>query len=343
MRYRLMFRYWLISVVATLCVTTTTAFCVDQDEYGEFLASACHKWNEYLHLISKMECAVFTTSREDPAPEKKYETVVVFDFPCFAMENIKEGQIQEVDCYGKKYHFRLKRNEINGKFEITKLQKNLENVKYSSWENLFYKSAFSNDEWGYFGGRNLRIKLGGSLYLAGPVSLPQLVQCESFKIKNLTEDSDKIYVDYQFEPSYDISDNADYLLPIRSGRFVLSKESYLLNSAEFGMAYGDPSDSYCPKRIKCEYVQSGNRWVLKSKNSELVLDSERSFATVASYENIRLKKQRSSRFTLSYYGLPEPNFDDDRMFLIRLILVILGCMLIAYAVLDFYRTKRLRI
>ena len=54
----------------------------------------------------------------------------------------------------------------------------------------------------------------------------------------------------------------------------------------------------------------------------------------------RIEKPDPSRFTLSYYGFPEPDFKNQRLSVFRLVLVLLGCIFITYAVFSALDNRR---
>jgi hypothetical protein len=60
------------------------------------------------------------------------------------------------------------------------------------------------------------------------------------------------------------------------------------------------------------------------------------------FENIsKLKTKDSSRFTLSHYGLPEPDFDGSRRVRpLRYVFIIMGLLLISIALWKMYRKRQ---
>jgi hypothetical protein len=321
---------------AIIFFVTPIGFGTEREEYARFLETATQKWNDHIQNISRMECSILSTKKRNDEPEMKSEQTVVIDFPNYAVESKENGLIQYVNCYGKKYHFRLKRNKESGDFEITDLVPNETDVDPNLWNDMFYRKFYNTvhceEEWARVGGESIRLLLGRALILWGPTALPQLTHFENFSIENFTEDDERIYIDYQFEPG-DLSVTMEgYRSPIRSGSFVLFKDTYLLESADFVLDFGDERP---PEWLQCEYTRIDGKPVLKNERTK----SPNMFYTYE-YEKVRFKKQPSSRFTLSHYGLSEPDFVDRRTGILRSVLVLLACMLIFYALLNIYRKRR---
>ncbi len=329
----------LTASVSSLC--GLSVFCSDEERYKEFYDAANAHWADYINSISGMECSVVITGIYPPEPERKTESTVVFDFPNFAIEKMADGNADEVSCFGKAYHFELKRNPGTGSYALVTLRQNESNTDPDAWKNLFFSKSNPDDTWTFAGGKSLMYSIGQALTLWGPTRLPQLIQYKGFSIESFTDDGQKIDVGYRFEPEKDFGEESETLLtPVRSGHFVLLKENYLLESAEFVMRLGDERLRYT---LHCEYAPAGGKSMLKKKTMTARKENDETdpeHVTVFDYDYHNFKRQRDSRFTLSYYGLPEPDYAGKGFYFFRVLFMLLGCAVIAWAVSSFCRKLR---
>ena len=308
---------------------------VPADEYAGFIRDALQKWDEYLSGLADMECTVRVTTHYPPDPEQYFESTVVFNYPYFALETFKNGSVNEVRCYGKRYLFRLIGDNETNTLKLDRLGSHPQAPDLSYWLDTFSRPDRPNDDW-YItgGGRVTTLLVARSLHLYAGTWLPTLFRSESFSVDSLTEDGERFCVDFKFEPESDMTDPDFLSTPVRSGRLVLLKDSYLPESADFGLQTG-PNERR-RELLSFEYAEVAGKTVLKSKKEEWSQGGD-AFYTLYSFDNIRFKKERSSRFTLSHYGLPEPDFEGRS---VRRIFVLLGCAFIFYALFRLYRERR---
>lgn len=317
---------------------SSSAFCSDEERYGEFYKAANEKWAEYIDDISRMECSVVLTTSYHPNPESKTELNLVFDYPYYAVETTKDGVIENVSCFGKKYSFKLKRNPETDSFDIISLKKNELDIGPQYWKDIFFSEQEIDMNWLEEGGSFLRYNLGQELILWGLTTFPKLIQYDDFSIDSFSEDTEKIYVDYKLEPEGNFDEKSDHLLtPVRSGHFVLHRNSFLVESAEFFLRVGKDELQY---ELSYDYGSTDDNTFLKKKTMVARKVNDDSFVphtTIFEYSNNEYKRQPLSRFKLSYYGLPEPRFESIGFTLWRVFFTLLGCALIAYALFTFYR------
>ena len=341
--------FLLLAVVITALFSPCgPAFCSEEQEYGEFYSAANEAWADYIGGLSRMECTVVLTGSYPPRPEFKTEITVVFDFPYCAVENKENGVIKSVSCFGRKYSFRLDRNAETGSYEITNLQQNKTNADSSLWNDLFFAETDPDDpsskSWRSYGGGSLRYLIGEALVMWGDLTLPRLLRREGFSIEGFSDDGEKIRVDYKLEPEESFSGDPEHLMehlmtPERSGHFVLSKETLLPESVEFSVG----AENELQYSLSCEYESADGKNQLKKKTMTARKagdDTDPPHTTVFEYSGISSKRQPASRFKLSYYGLPEPKFEDDGVILWRTLFALAACAMILYAASAFYRKRK---
>lgn len=324
------------------------AFCSEEAEYGEFHSAVNGAWADYVSGLSRMECTVVLTGSYPPRPEFKTEFTVVFDFPYYAVERKENGVIESVSCFGRKYSFKLNRNAETGSYEITNLQQNKTNADSSLWNDLFFAETDPDDHsswnWMFYGGRSLRYGIGEALVMWGDLTLPRLLRREGFSIEGFSDDGEKIRVDYKLEPEESFNGDPEHLMehlmtPERSGHFVLSKETLLPESVEFSVG----AENELQYSLSCEYESADGKNQLKKKTMTARKagdDTDPPHTTVFEYSGISSKRQPASRFKLSYYGLPEPKFEDDGVILWRALFALAACVMILYAASAFYRKRK---
>lgn len=295
------------------------------DGYAEFIRTATQKWNEYLSGLANYECSVSVSVRNQPDTEEKYETNVVFNCPNYAIDGMKDGSVNTAVCCGEQYSFRLERDSETKSLDIQTLCENKTAPDRNFWVRSFSETDLPEDDWYGGGGRSIAVQVGRALHLFASTFLPQLFHFESFSIDRLTEDGDRFQVDYTFEPESDETsppNSEGRLTPVRSGHLVLLKDSYLPESADFTAAGHRVLLTF-------EYETIGGKTVLKNKKQEFFAGDEVR-TTLFSCDNIRFKKAPSSRFRLSYYGIPEPDFVKPTWS--RYIFILLGVIIILAAV-----------
>lgn len=320
------------------------AFCSEEAEYGEFHSAVNGAWADYVSGLSRMECTVVLTGSYPPRPEFKTEFTVVFDFPYYAVEKKENGVIESVSCFGRKYSFKLNRNAETGSYEITNLQQNKTNADSSLWNDLFFAETDPDDpsskSWRSYGGGSLRYLIGEALVMWGDLTLPRLLRREGFSVEGFSDDGEKIRVDYKLEPEESFDGDPEHLTaPARSGHLVLSKETLLPESVEF--PFGPENELQYTLSCEYEYADGKNR--LKKKTmvaGKAGDDTDPPHTTVFEYSGVSSKKQPASRFKLSYYGLPEPKFEDDGVILWRTLFALAACVMILYAASAFYRKRK---
>ena len=337
--------FLLLAVVITALFSPCgPAFCSEEAEYREFYSAVNAAWADYVSGLSRMECTVVLTGSYPPEPEFKKETTVVFDFPYCAVERKENGVIESVSCIGRKYSFRLNRNAETGSYEITDLHRNKTGAGSSLWNDLFFAENDPDDPWSRNwrgnGGGSLRYLIGEALVMWGDLTLPRLLRREGFSIEGFSDDGENIRVDYKLEPEESFSGDPEHLTaPARSGHFVLSKETLLPESVEF--PFGPENELQYTLSCEYEYADGKNR--LKKKTmvaGKAGDDTDPPHTTVFEYSGVSSKKQPASRFKLSYYGLPEPKFEDDGVMLWRTLFALAACAMILYAASAFYRKRK---
>ena len=301
-----------------------------------------------------MEWTVSTSLDYGPDAGKENETTCIFNFPNFVMEHKKDGVLKRVSGYGKKYSFRLYRNGESNHLEIESFEQNKSAVKPGLLTDFISGAIPPEGHWLSAGGRHLGA-MSQPLTLYGFTTLQQLFTFQDFSISSLTEDGEKYYIDYTLEPQkpelpVSEADAAEFLksdfpeTPVRSGHLVLLKESYLPESAEFSLEIGTLEDGQMITEhaaVTCAYGQVEGKTVLKSKKFVISSDGDPR-TTLWTYGNVSFQKEPASRFTLSYYGLPEPEFENGFISpaILRGVFIFAGCVLIALSVLFRLYRKR---
>ena len=322
--------------------------------YAPFIRTAIQKWDDYVRDISKMEWTVVTSIDYGPGAGKENETTCIFNFPNFVMEQKKDGVLKRVNGYGKKYSFLLEHDSETGHLEINSVSQNRSIPQPSLLTGFFHGASPSKEWWLSAGGRHLGA-MSQPLTLYGFTTLQQLFTFQDFSISSLTEDGEKYYIDYTFEPPepeqpVTEADAAEFLksdfpeTPVRSGRLVLLKESYLPESIEFSLETGTLEEGQVITEhaaVSCVYEQVEGKTVLKSKKFVISGDGDPR-TTLWTYGNVSFQKEPASRFTLSYYGLPEPEFKNGFISPANLrgALIFAGCCLIVLSVLFRLYRKR---
>ena len=328
------FKYIIIAVYI-LVVTIHCRYSIASDnlEIMKIRDEALKYWEKYIQHLAMFECTIVKASFQGTEQLASSTESIVISFPNNATESLDDELTpQNIICSGNDYFFVLEKNKTTHGWEIKQIMRYDNKIKLSQW----VKSFFDNDiplsllERNY---RNIIFDTGQGLLLYGNTTLPQLTAAASFRLNKIESNDDEVTIDYEYEPE-DILERE--VTPVRSGYITLFKDSWLIKEARFILEF---SGERFPCTINCNYIYINDIRTLKRKVIETTRN-DITFTSTLDYNNVQYRSIPPSRFTLSHYGLPEPDFGESRPNRIRCILMTLGGILILLAGWQMYQKRR---
>jgi hypothetical protein len=300
----------------------------DNNLFNKFQDEAPNAWKKYTQSLSKMNGSLITRNLQNGKIITEQTSNNCLLYPC----NVREYSdgVDTVCCVGTNYAFLLEKKSGSDNWLIRDIKQLVGNrPTLQDWQSSLF-GELVNEE---LIGRNFRyvqyyIFQGIQLY--ANTYLPSIVKLPEFKVKNIYLESingvNRVHLDYEFEP-----DPLKYeTFAVRSGTLILLPDSWLIESGKFDVEMSDTRLHYT---VQCFYEDDSSdtpklkRKILSTSHNNVEISSVFEF-DINQDSNIPL-----SRFTLSHYGLPEPDFGDQRISRIRYIVIGIGFLLIAVSLL----------
>jgi hypothetical protein len=326
----------------------------NEDIKGMFLKEAPQKWQEYLNYCVKLEGTITFRQYDQNTEIDSEQSITISNvFPYNSLEmfttdvNDKNKKLKRVKGYNSKYNFELIETD-DKKWRVT----NLTNIAGLARDELFklnYAVPFQNEHTTReLGVDFLKSRLVPGVELTPLESLPLIVSLPEFNLKSIdiVNVNEKKYVEiiYEFEPP-----NGKYPIVIGSGKFLLLPDTWLIKSGEFFRTNSDnnggnriiyhidntynfdnPVMPNVIKRTKQSFTQSISGTKAFRSHEESI------------YNLYETKDKDIKRFTLSHYGLPEPDFGERWLSRSRVILMGLGLLLIVISLCVIMIKERIK-
>jgi len=332
MLIRLLF---VVSVV--FCSLQAGGAVFDRAMFDEFQKEAPVAWARYVQSMSSISGTVTVRNLENGRVTFERSNEYSLLFP-FNVKEYSENEVQIVRCAGPNYSFLLEKRADDQNWQIMRLLSyDKPKPSLADWESALYEDWFNESllERDFHVVQN---ELLQGLQLYGHAYLPSLVNLPEFSVKGIYKTTvdgvDKVYIDYEFEPL----DPVKYeTLSVRSGSLVLDRQSWLIESGEFDVELSGIRLRYT---VQCSYEANGDS-VPKLKQRSLNTSHRGiNFSSVFEFDLETDNTISPSRFTLSHYGIPEPDFGERRISPVRYLLLGIGILMVAFALWQMYRKRR---
>jgi hypothetical protein len=306
----------------------------DSKLYKEFQSTAPVCWSNYIKSLSKVEGTLITRTLENDILITEQKNNYHLLFP-YNIKEYNEDKKQLVRCAGIKYLFSLEKEIDTQDWQIKQLlfyENNEPTV--STWEKSLSNEILPEN----LLERNFRFilfELGQGIQLYGNTYLPFLTTLPEFSIKSIYRDSvnDCIRMDYEFEP---INPEKYETISVRSGSLTFDNNSWLIKEGVFDVLL---SGTRLRCTIQCDYEK--NEIPILKKKILSTFHKNVNYSSIFEYD-IKINNNIDSRiFTLSHYGIPEPDFDNSRRTnRVRYIFMGLGAIMIGIALWRIIQKRR---
>ena len=300
------------------------------DEISDFKKTALKKWTEQFSNVDKYSCRI--TLKSSDLPPSEYEFTMCY--PSNLIERRGKKNIT-IECNNSRYGFSLLKSVTEKEWKIEGIYRHERRInRQKDWK--FRKEGDYSPELMQNGLFLMETTSNLWTQIYPTMNLPCLFQDEDFIVSNLKHTTNEKGVKIvKFNFSYPVDKMENYM-KIEGGVIELNEHDYSILRIEHmgGTVAGSKTE------IELEYDEGAfpfpavKRQLLKmTKNGKLLFEEETSYS-------FKMDDSLSEdRFTLSYYGIPEPKFEDDSKFDVRWYFLIGGCFFIALAVLITRRRR----
>ena len=323
-----------------------TLVCGAEIDVQSFKNDAVKKWQDMFEVADSYDLNVEIKLIENDTVVRQSRSESAVLFPCSYMERNEDGRII-VNCHNNKYGFTLQKEDEDSDWEIQNVRKyDHELVRKRDWRMRHCASFFPTQD--RFERHYTDEEMDRGLYSMvcnssewGQINPSYLLPClftdSDFKITSITEivneDGFPCYnVEFNYKPGSEHN-----LLNVKEGRIELDRKNYAIRRAVYKWG---PTD-YNIQDVTLSYAEKddvGFPLVTKRVLRDIENGKLRHIEEIE-YDYRPVTNLTEDRFKLSYYGFPEPIFEDDAKFDVRWYFLIGGCFFIALAVLITRRRR----
>ena len=309
-----------------------------------------------VHCLLSDEALISTVKEEAPPAWARYlESLKEVDVSYYyeTRENNAEPEISPVYNVYNRYPSSLNKYERNGKYLVSGLNKRYDFLVSSAdgnvWELVDAKDQSQKHvplDFPQIGVPRSELcvanwntsQLAAALKLNLRVWFPSYFREAEFTVleaEEVTEEGKRLVrVKFQYEP--EVFDN-EY--PLRSGEvFLLPDSSWVIKRADFILLDLDGETPF-HYHVDIDYGDSSD--VFPRPLSFTLKIDEGQFCEKKFYTWKDLSKISSKEFTLSYYGIKEPDFGDGHLSRLSYIVIFIGFVLFAVSLFKAYRKRKL--
>ena len=320
-----------------------------QELYDSFKANAEKTWK---NRMKQLDCCSFTatslyqlkahkigsndSSDYNPDDYSFVHGEIACDFPRLIGHTVgNEGKADEFHTdwgYKENYTFILNKKTLSDEWSIERLEPVVKRAKHNDlWKFMTSKAFLPRGNPESFFEMYASAVLGEFLLPQGvPImSLMTSPMCVVDKYEKIENGNLRIHFTIDDSVVKDLSEPLPF--SFRSGRIDLTPNDWRVVT----VSVFSPDGTY-EESIQNEYKADGETPFLSSSKHKSIgatIYSEDSFTCEQSQETTD-----PTRYTLSYYGLPEPEFVSETN-RIRLVLIALGALMIGFAVWRFSRRR----
>ncbi|MDO4586239.1 MAG: hypothetical protein Q4C95_02975 [Planctomycetia bacterium] len=341
------------TAISIICLTYGLPCLYAQDNSLDLkqyiIKNSTEIWKDYLlELNEGVEGRIQIQTFQDAQLENQYTCYLIREKKR-CLEEIENPQEQSriVNSFADGYVFKIHQQNNNPHWTIDFLEKisagtigYIKNYSFPTGKETNY-----NELKDYV----LRYYLLKCFALQANTFLPTMLNLPEFVIESVdkVQQDDNYYylVKFSFEPANDDSsqESSDLgelpkglskypLILVRSGSLLLTTDYLLIKEADVNMIGGEN------RKIKCDYKRNNgfpliSEYSVKSYNNPI-------FEEKYHFDLHMRKNDCPSRFTLSHYGLPEPDFGENRVNRLRYVIMIAGLILIGFGVRRIYQKRR---
>lgn len=336
-------------------------FCFGQtSDTDAYLRKFEKKWNGYLKALGNVEGSISYKRTRNGKPGEEFENYIVCSYPRLA--DIRGPLDESIAAYvtGKNYSFSLSRLKPEDEWKIDSLSTDFPNrTKHSlSFPKHFADPPNQNvDPVGYTVFNILGVGLFG---VDSDPNLPWMTSSEWIDVKDISpvEKDGVKYLSMSFEykrPDFpesitrrtDISQHPELKKYTLTGDVLLTTDYFLIAEGTFHEEWlRNVRDVQVEITYDCDsYKVPLPQKYFTKEFSKMFVDGEDVEISMEEEQEFKLKEtnpKSEKRFTLSQFGLPEPELQEPAPNSARYILAAIGLALIIAFAIRGYRKRRAR-
>jgi hypothetical protein len=333
---------------------------IAQDNNANLIKTFETKWLEYLHSLGNVEGIIHYQYKANGKVNYDFTNEFVCSYPLLIDNRGDYNNYNSAEVFGKDYQFSLTKPKDTKQWIINTILYEPADKKLENWSFPVYLAeppSYINDRVGY----NIFNTLGVGLFgIDSGANLPFMISKKEFSIKEfhktVKNGIDGYILNFEFSiPDFPeaVKKRADYSNHLEwknfslNGKLFLTTDYFLISEGEFHLEYlsftqnANVSILYdietyktpLPKNysIKIESNDYQNK-----KNNKNILEN------LLSFDLRETNPKNTERFTLSHYGLPEPDFGERRTNRVRYIIIGIGILMMAISAWRMIQKRRER-
>jgi hypothetical protein len=333
-------------------VMSNEAQNITQGNYREILSS---RWMEYLHALGTVEGTWHWRCFRDGQPEGGSKDEFVCLYPLFREGKIPTETSTFAEVYNSRYFFTLARKTPTDGWSIQRLEIKQNDRKIDNWtfpKHFVLQPSHLED----LTGHNIFIRIGVGLFVGGPdPNLADIIQSEFFKVNKIElfeiDGKKQIFLDFDYNRGFPpgwkklpgFTPEPHWVPYSMQGKVWLETDYYLIVKGEFHRVFMADKEVI---KIECEYDYSTYKVPLPKKYKKInhydFKDDKMKgvFETYTDFDLRETNPKDKKRFTLSAFGIPEPEFEPQRISRFRFFLMLFGGALTLFALWRMYKNRK---
>jgi len=331
-------------IVSSILHGTKLSFAADFTS-EQVINQATSAWNNYIQILKCCEGNITSKklwykSDGTVSQQEIWSSETISNFPCLVTSTSKNGGKSHVFGLNKKYTFNLTETE-NQLWEIIDIDSRVNYPQDFKWD---FREWIRPEPFSTYTAEYRIVDSFAPFFFVAGLPLPVLIKNPDFKLIELEETINnncrEISISFTYSP-----ENYSPFAPVRKGTIVLLPDyDWVIKEMTLFLLADQPVDTLStPVRLSMvfEYDFRGDIPLIKSF-SLLSFTNETLIWSANSEYSINLLSQTNlpSRFTLSHYGLPEPDFGERRTNRIRYIIMAVGLIMIGIGAWRMIQKRR---
>lgn len=327
---------------------------VTEQNYREIFPK---RWIEYLHALGAVEGKLFYRYTRNGQNDGEFISEFICYYPLLAdILGLQQGGADDVTVTGRTYFFRLERETANDAWVIERLNKRPNSKRLQDWTFPRHFHTDFNDA-GDPVGYSIFNTLGVGLFASRSLpNLPDIFQSEFFRVNKIefleVEGKKQVFLDFDYtypdlpediQGADELKNHPDWKPFSLQGQVWLETDYYLIVKGKFHTVFLSEEHQ---TTVECDYDCNTYKIPLPKKYrrvSQYDFKDDQIKGTLETnieYDLRETNPKDAKRFTLSAFGLPEPDFGGRRMSLLRIVLMVVGAILIATGAWQMYQKRR---
>jgi len=303
------------------------------------LNEAKQSWNEYLRSFPNLEGKwVETITYSDDRPTAVYENEFICDYPnVYYNSKPNNGDYVIHLESNKKYSFSLRDPKENGPMLIDDCALLGVIPEKSVWSFPANNRSVN---------RNSSVNLIAEALAQGLLLshkwLPVLVECPDFVLESFEESiqdgTREVRIKFSNNPKG--VDDAAILMNIRQGEVTLLPDHYWLIKEGTCFFWAEEDPYTVNWKNEYDFTSFAVPVLRKRSLESFYVDGRPKLRRDNVYDYQLFENSSRKNFTLSDYGLPEPDFGERRVNRVRYTLMIVGSLMIVIALWQMYQKRK---